>query len=173
MGPSWAIELALVELNQVQELIRRRDQKEYAALCSPSMLRPCTSRSRSRSRRAPLTLRMLLPLYCCANPNPNPNPKLLPSPIPTTSPIPKFYHSLLFKYSNNTNINLSSSYTQTMTAISRCFFSGHYDTQDSQSLVVVSFYKFADFPDHANMRKPLKDLCHQLVLTFRTLSLSL
>jgi predicted sulfurtransferase len=49
-----------------------------------------------------------------------------------------------------------------MTAISRCFFSGPNDPLDSQSLVVVSFYKFADFPDHANMRTPLKDLCHQL-----------
>ncbi|KAK9283674.1 hypothetical protein L1049_011924 [Liquidambar formosana] len=32
----------------------------------------------------------------------------------------------------------------------------------SQSLVVVSFYKFADFPDHAEMRKPLKELCEEL-----------
>ncbi|KAF8397050.1 hypothetical protein HHK36_018688 [Tetracentron sinense] len=37
-------------------------------------------------------------------------------------------------------------------------------TDDSiqQSLVVVSFYKFADFPDHADLRKPLKDLCQEL-----------
>ncbi|XP_068645060.1 rhodanese-like domain-containing protein 7 [Aristolochia californica] len=28
-------------------------------------------------------------------------------------------------------------------------------------LIVVSFYKFADFPDHADMRKPLKDLCEK------------
>ncbi|PKI64896.1 hypothetical protein CRG98_014692 [Punica granatum] len=33
---------------------------------------------------------------------------------------------------------------------------------DSQALVVVSFYKFADFPDHAELRKPLKDLCEEL-----------
>lgn len=30
-------------------------------------------------------------------------------------------------------------------------------------LVVVSFYKFADFPDHADLRKPLKELCERLV----------
>lgn len=30
-------------------------------------------------------------------------------------------------------------------------------------LVVVSFYKFADFPDHADLRKPLKALCERLV----------
>ncbi|KAL3653384.1 Aldo-keto reductase str7 [Castilleja foliolosa] len=29
-------------------------------------------------------------------------------------------------------------------------------------LVVVSFYKFADFPDHADLRKPLKELCERL-----------
>ncbi|VFQ80489.1 unnamed protein product [Cuscuta campestris] len=29
-------------------------------------------------------------------------------------------------------------------------------------LVVVSFYKFADFPDHAELKKPLKELCEQL-----------
>ncbi|XP_039128016.1 LOW QUALITY PROTEIN: rhodanese-like domain-containing protein 7 [Dioscorea cayenensis subsp. rotundata] len=32
----------------------------------------------------------------------------------------------------------------------------------SSALVVVSFYKFADFPDHAVMRMPLKDLCEEL-----------
>ncbi|XP_028778884.1 rhodanese-like domain-containing protein 7 isoform X2 [Neltuma alba] len=36
------------------------------------------------------------------------------------------------------------------------------ESDDHQSLVVVSFYKFADFPDHANMRKPLKALCEEL-----------
>ncbi|CAN0877198.1 Rhodanese-like domain-containing protein 7 [Linum grandiflorum] len=29
-------------------------------------------------------------------------------------------------------------------------------------LTVVSFYRFADFPDHADLRKPLKDLCEEL-----------
>lgn len=29
------------------------------------------------------------------------------------------------------------------------------------SLVVVSFYKFADFPDHAEMRSPLRELCEE------------
>ncbi|WOL01880.1 rhodanese-like domain-containing protein 7 [Canna indica] len=32
----------------------------------------------------------------------------------------------------------------------------------SPPLVVVSFYRFADFPDHATMRQPLKDLCEDL-----------
>lgn len=30
------------------------------------------------------------------------------------------------------------------------------------SLIVVSFYKFADFPDHVEMRSPLRELCEEL-----------
>ncbi|KAG9443245.1 hypothetical protein H6P81_014585 [Aristolochia fimbriata] len=39
----------------------------------------------------------------------------------------------------------------------------HEGTADFSAgpLTVVSFYKFADFPDHADMRKPLKDLCER------------
>lgn len=37
---------------------------------------------------------------------------------------------------------------------------------DLGSLVVVSFYKFANFPDHADFRKPLKELCEELVCRF-------
>ncbi|KAI4384584.1 hypothetical protein MLD38_002715 [Melastoma candidum] len=33
---------------------------------------------------------------------------------------------------------------------------------DPHPLVVVSFYKFADFPDHAALRNPLKSLCEEL-----------
>ncbi|KAM6598290.1 hypothetical protein CsatA_017899 [Cannabis sativa] len=36
------------------------------------------------------------------------------------------------------------------------------DESDSEPLVVVSFYKFADFPDHAHLRQPLKELCEEL-----------
>lgn len=43
--------------------------------------------------------------------------------------------------------------------------------EESSPLVVVSFYKFADFPDHALLRKPLKDLCERLV-TFSSSSSS-
>lgn len=39
---------------------------------------------------------------------------------------------------------------------------------DSQILVVVSFYKFADFPDHARLRQPLKSLCEELVPNFHS-----
>ncbi|XWS74481.1 hypothetical protein CRYUN_Cryun01aG0001700 [Craigia yunnanensis] len=36
---------------------------------------------------------------------------------------------------------------------------------DSHSLVVVSFYKFSDFPDNADLRKPLKQLCQELCVS--------
>jgi len=34
---------------------------------------------------------------------------------------------------------------------------------EAPSLLVVSFYRFADFPDHAAFRRPLKELCEELV----------
>lgn len=34
---------------------------------------------------------------------------------------------------------------------------------EAPELVVVSFYRFADFPDHAAFRLPLKELCEELV----------
>lgn len=33
---------------------------------------------------------------------------------------------------------------------------------EAPELVVVSFYRFADFPDHAAFRRPLKELCEEL-----------
>lgn len=42
----------------------------------------------------------------------------------------------------------------------------NHQEPDSYPLVVVSFYKFADFPDHADLRKPLKQLCQDLVLFY-------
>ncbi|XP_024026031.1 rhodanese-like domain-containing protein 7 [Morus notabilis] len=37
-----------------------------------------------------------------------------------------------------------------------------FDGSASKALVVVSFYKFADFPDHDRLRQPLKKLCEDL-----------
>jgi hypothetical protein len=34
---------------------------------------------------------------------------------------------------------------------------------EAPALAVVSFYRFADFPDHAAFRRPLKELCEELV----------
>ena len=121
-----------------------------------------------------LALRMLSssPSYSA---NPNSRLPLLPSsPIPQPSLSHHHYHHPLF---SNSIRGLPR--TQTMT-ISRSLLSGPTtgpipvstgpDESESQSLVVVSFYKFADFPDHADMRKPLKDFCQQLVPILFSLS---
>ncbi|KAH9308843.1 hypothetical protein KI387_036754, partial [Taxus chinensis] len=48
-------------------------------------------------------------------------------------------------------------------AISACATRQEESAGDSNhSLVLVSFYKFADFPDHADMRSPLRELCEEL-----------
>lgn len=39
---------------------------------------------------------------------------------------------------------------------------------EAPALAVVSFYRFADFPDHADFRKPLKELCEKLVSAQRS-----
>lgn len=36
--------------------------------------------------------------------------------------------------------------------------------EPASQLVVVSFYKFADLPDHADFRNPIKLLCQELVI---------
>ena len=38
------------------------------------------------------------------------------------------------------------------------------DNLTAPQLVVVSFYKFTDFPDHVDFKKPLKDLCETEVV---------
>ena len=133
---------------------------------SPLSMLSCRSRTTS-------PLRMLLqlsPLLYCSNPN------LLLSPSPISRASQSHHPHFLFCNNNIDPLSSSSSHPQSnMTGISRCFFSApiiepnddpdpNPEGEDSQSLVVVSFYKFADFPDHAHMRKPLKDLCQQLVL---------
>ncbi|TKY56383.1 Rhodanese domain-containing protein 7 [Spatholobus suberectus] len=99
----------------------------------------------------------------------------LPSPLPSPSitvsehtlycsrnPKPSFHRFPLF-FNPHT--------LQTMT-LSKCFshsgltvpISGPPEPEPDSphTLVVVSFYKFADFPDHALMRNPLKQLCQRL-----------
>ncbi|XP_061339204.1 rhodanese-like domain-containing protein 7 [Gastrolobium bilobum] len=78
------------------------------------------------------------------------------------NPKSSFHHLPLF----------SNCHTLQSMTLSKCFshseptnpipISGMPESDGLHSLVVVSFYKFADFPDHAHMRKPLKQLCQQL-----------
>ncbi|KAK8466891.1 hypothetical protein PHAVU_008G186100 [Phaseolus vulgaris] len=102
-------------------------------------------------------------------PSPSPSPLLSPSVTlskPTLScsgtPKPSLHRFSLFSHSHT---------LQTMT-LSKCF--SHTgptvpipeppgsEPQPDSPLVVVSFYKFADFPDHTLMRNPLKQLCQRL-----------
>jgi hypothetical protein len=111
----------------------------------------------------------------------NPNPTFLTPMKSTTQTLnssQNHNHPLLF--SNNPKVSLSNSHKlpQNMT-VSSCFSGspstdqlsisgapGSNNSNPESTLVVVSFYKFADFPDYADMRKPLKELCEELVLCF-------
>jgi len=107
----------------------------------------------------------------------------LPSPSSSLSLLPSVTLSeptLLYSGTPKPSLQrfslFSNSHTlQTMT-LSKCFSQTGptvpipeppgSDPQPDSPLVVVSFYKFADFPDHTLMRNPLKQLCQRLVLTF-------
>ncbi|CAL5407599.1 unnamed protein product [Camellia sinensis] len=85
-------------------------------------------------------------------PNPNislsnSNPHLSPPPPQSMSPSKCFSAT-----SNPITVSKASESTSEFEAIESSL----------HPLVVVSFYKFADFPRHADMRKPLKDLCELL-----------
>ncbi|KAM1069772.1 hypothetical protein EV1_001557 [Malus domestica] len=103
-------------------------------------------------------------------------------PLHSVSPNPRFHHASSISppsnrppqpFFNPSRIPVSDSrgVPQSMT-LSRCFSgptspvpipsSPDSDNSESQILVVVSFYKFADFPDHARLRQPLKQLCEEL-----------
>ncbi|KAL2555938.1 Rhodanese-like domain-containing protein 7 [Forsythia ovata] len=94
----------------------------------------------------------------------NPNPKLTPLNPTLNKPTSESRSSNLSLFANPKN---GVCYSRNI----RCFCSSTStdsipmeanDLNTECSLVVVSFYKFADFPDHADLRKPLKQLCEQL-----------
>ncbi|XP_027329386.1 rhodanese-like domain-containing protein 7 [Abrus precatorius] len=112
------------------------------------------------------------PLLALSRRLPSSSPSLLSSPL--SSPSSSITHSRNPKSSFHRFPLFSNSHIfQTMT-LSKCFshvgptipISGKPESESESesplSLVVVSFYKFADFPDHALMRNPLKQLCQQL-----------
>ncbi|GMP69702.1 hypothetical protein CsSME_00028868 [Camellia sinensis var. sinensis] len=105
--------------------------------------------------------------------NPNPSFLCITTPTSTSSLSPQFPNPNISL--SNSNPHLSPPPPQSMSP-SKCFSatsnpitvsktsestSADFEAieSSSQPLVVVSFYKFADFPRHADMRKPLKDLC--------------
>ncbi|XP_006842503.2 rhodanese-like domain-containing protein 7 [Amborella trichopoda] len=96
-----------------------------------------------------------LSLYYPEDPCPKPKRKMVFSPVS---------HSRAF---HCTNTMKSIPFPAERTKICRERKSDEGSKLDGESerflqpLVVVSFYKFADFPDHAQMRLPLKELCEQ------------
>ncbi|KAI3904064.1 hypothetical protein MKW92_021648 [Papaver armeniacum] len=99
----------------------------------------------------------------------------------TTSPNPKFSSSMkipcdeisatqphnsnhlpIFSSSNPNPNGISHHHHQQLTSLSKPFLLPLNQAPPASPLVVVSFYKFADFPDHADLRKPLKNLCQEL-----------
>ena len=98
--------------------------------------------------------------------NPNPNlPKFLLSQSPSNSSFPILKNPKMFFAPNNSPQNLASSTPSSApTSPTKLAASdAQNDVVLGSTLVVVSFYKFADFPDHADLRAPLKQLCQQLV----------
>nr|XP_043615541.1 rhodanese-like domain-containing protein 7 [Erigeron canadensis] len=98
-------------------------------------------------------------LYTTTALNPKPQtPKNL-VPLFTNPEIPQINSRNLFPSSNG----FSSCVASNRVSVPGVEESGNDD--EAQQLVVVSFYKFADFPDHAELRKPLKELCEKLYIS--------
>ncbi|KAF3433260.1 hypothetical protein FNV43_RR24362 [Rhamnella rubrinervis] len=100
----------------------------------------------------------------------NPNPRLNPIPPMLKPSRAPFFpdHSVRISPSLLQSMTLSSCFSRPTNPIPVSSPSGTGNpgpdsaVADSLDLVVVSFYKFADFPDHARMRQPLKVLCQEL-----------
>ncbi|CAI0459226.1 unnamed protein product [Linum tenue] len=123
--------------------------------------------------RAPLLffLRKIPPSRPSLNPNPNPNflLQLGPSsciPASNSSPHRRRLNIYSFNYSSQSQAMTVSSCSPVSVTSRPVPISAAADSDDQpnphSTLVVVSFYRFADFPDHANLRKPLKELCEEL-----------
>ncbi|XP_071713574.1 rhodanese-like domain-containing protein 7 [Rutidosis leptorrhynchoides] len=126
--------------------------------------------------KTPLSSLPLRMLSSSSSPNRNPNyatMNLKPNSSSSSTRNPNLLP--IFTNSQVPHINCKSS-PQTMTfanVLSSSSYSvmdsspGNADSHDADELqlVVVSFYKFADFPDHADFRKPLKQLCEKLYIS--------
>ncbi|KAK3230395.1 hypothetical protein Dsin_002276 [Dipteronia sinensis] len=110
---------------------------------------------------------LLLRMLSSCTSLPKPNPRLPLSTKPTS-------HNIQSSHL----VTIPCKMSQTM-SVSRCFTAStdpirisskpglepETGDPDPTSLVVVSFYKFADFPDYAGFRKPLKELCEELCVS--------
>ncbi|KAH6773873.1 Rhodanese/Cell cycle control phosphatase superfamily protein [Perilla frutescens var. hirtella] len=108
---------------------------------------------------------MLSPSSSTSSTNPNLSPTISRSAmnksnpeLPTTSPkFPPFSGSSQPLFASQ-SLSLSRSFAGTGNLIVSSAASAAATQSVECPLVVVSFYKFADFPDHADLRKPLKEL---------------
>ena len=116
------------------------------------------------------SVRMLF--SCSSHLSPNPNPSLHRT-MKAATEASRTPHLSLFSNPMVPNSNSSSQAFPQSITLSKCFSvtpaspvvaSEDSEVQSRDSLVVVSFYKFADFHDHADLRKPLKALCEELVI---------
>lgn len=106
-----------------------------------------------RTTAAAATTRMLSSSAPPRGPNPNPSLTVLhPTPNPTSELPSKFPHFSSGSLAHSEGVARSSNPVP----------AAGFEAVECP-LVVVSFYKFADFPDHADLRKPLKELCERLV----------
>ncbi|KAF3330412.1 rhodanese-like domain-containing protein 7 [Carex littledalei] len=92
--------------------------------------------------------------------------RTLSRPPLNSSPLPRPLHSMATtdcKSSPLQNpLHFPSSAIKIPSVAARTTVESGLNGSNHPSLVVVSFYRFADFPDHASMRKPLKDLCEEV-----------
>ncbi|RRT40744.1 hypothetical protein B296_00058306 [Ensete ventricosum] len=148
------------------------DGKRRPMLSSPPL---AFSKSSCGRGAAAALLRRLSRPSVKPNPNPNPNPSGLRLPMASGAEktvTPHHHHTL-----NLSGPNPFIPSPQSLQIAAPRVLSGSRGISSSVAalssseaadgpaplLVVVSFYRFADFPDHAAMRQPLKDLCEDLV----------
>lgn len=89
-----------------------------------------------------------------------------------SSPLPRPLHSMATTDGKSSPLqnplHCPSSAIKIPSVAARTTVESGSNGSDHPTLVVVSFYRFADFPDHASMRKPLKDLCEEVVSKWNT-----
>ncbi|PWA98768.1 Rhodanese-like domain-containing protein [Artemisia annua] len=98
----------------------------------------------------------ILHLLSSSSPNPNPSPTMTPA-TSSSNPLPSFSNQQI----NGLKFSSLCSVSNTFTVSG----GGGDEEMEMNKLVVVSFYKFADFYDYVDFRKPLKDLCEQLYIS--------
>ncbi|KAL7585444.1 rhodanese-like domain-containing protein 7 [Lactuca sativa] len=109
-------------------------------------------------------------LYATMNPNPDSSSPSSSMKNPNLVPLftsPRIPHINCKGISQGVTFSNGFSSSSSSVAANPASVSGIDESGDAEELqlVVVSFYKFADFPDHADLRKPLKDLCENLYIS--------